>query len=470
MKKLMIKFLAACLVSSILPLSVFAADYTVPDYAVTLDASAERIYEGDTVDISFIVNTDDFLMTDMSVNYDTAYFEYGTDNSGVAEFYTPEIKGAGKAGEDGSYILDTKFTFTAKEVTDTVKVDFGIERADIVYSYESAMDNVSPAVNNKSGTSVIIVKRYDVTFADGGTALFTQTVEKGLGDEADTAIQVPAVSYDGHVGEGLEATYYEHIWTYGGNEYTDEEVAAFGQEGSENEITEDTTFVLVVRPQTFDVTAPADSFDTEKTTDKATYGEDYTGKLSSDEYDDKYDYTVKYEIGGDEKEVECEGDEFTIPGEDIIGDMTLSVEKVLNIEIKAHADYLTGHFLITVKGDALGYTCNGNEMYASANHGDLRAWIYTPDSEGLSEAEVEAIAEEFIFTSTVESPCAPATYDLNGSDAVDILDAAIIHGAYTINLKPMDEWIKTYLSADVDGSYCVDVDDYNEVVNKWKGR
>lgn len=470
MKKLMVKFLVACLVISILPLSAFAASYTVPDYAVTLNASSDKIYEGETVDISFTVNTDDFLMTDMGVGYETTYFEYGSDTSGIVEFYTPEIKGSGTANADGSYDLATTFTFTAKDVEDTVKVDFDIARADIVYSYESARDDVDPNVDDRTGTSVIIVKQYDVIFEKNGTALFTQTVDKGLGDEADTELQVPAVSYDEYVGAGLDATYYEHVWTYNGDEYTDEEVAAFGQAGSANEITEDTTFVLTVRPQTFNVTVPADSFDTTVTPDEATYGKDYTGKINPDEYDDKYDYTVKYEIDGTEKEVECEGDSFTIPGEDIIGDMTLSIEKVLNIEIKAYAEYITGHFLITVKGDAAGYTYNGFEMYASENHDNLRAWIYTPDTTGLSEAEVEEIVEEYIFTSNTASPSAPASYDINDSTTVDINDATLVWGAYKSALTPINDWVKEYLTADLDGSYNVDTDDFDLVVDEYKGR
>lgn len=469
MKKLMVKFLVACLVISILPLSAFAA-YTVPDYAVTLNASDDRIYEGDTVDISFTVNTNDFLMTDMGIEYKTEYFTNDSDTTGVVEFDTPEIKVSGAVNAAGGYDLDTKFTFTAKEVTDTVKVDFNIARADIVYSYESARDNVDPNVDDRTGTSVIIVKRYDVIFEENGTSISTQTVDKGLDDEVDTALAAPTVSYDAYVGAGLDATYYEHVWKYNGNEYTDAEIANFGQGTEYPEITKDTTFVLEVRPQTFNVTVPAESFDTTVTPDEATYGEDYTGKINPDEYDDKYDYTVKYEIDGTEKEVECDGDEFTIPGENIIGDMTLSFEKVLNIEIKAYADYVTGHFLITVKGDAVGYKYNEYEMYASENHDNLRAWIYTPDTTGLSEAEVEAIVEEFIFTSTAASPSAPATYDINNSAAVDINDAAIVHGAYNAALDPISDWVKEYLVADVDGSYLVDTDDYDLVVAEYKGR
>ena len=113
MKKLMVKFLVACLVISILPLSAFAA-YTVPDYAVTLNASDDRIYEGDTVDISFTVNTDDFLMTDMGIEYTTEYFTNDSDTTGVVEFDTPEIKGSGVVNAAGGYDLATKFTFTAK--------------------------------------------------------------------------------------------------------------------------------------------------------------------------------------------------------------------------------------------------------------------------------------------------------------------------------------------------------------------
>lgn len=479
MKKIMAKLLAACLALSLLPVSAFA--YEIPEYAVELKASEERIYEGDTVDISFNISSDDFLMTDMSVGYETGYFTYEGDTSGVVGFYSPELKGADGAGADGEggYNLATKFTFTAKEVNDTEKVDFSVDAADIVYSYESAKDNAETNVANRTGTSVIIVKQWDVTFEDNGTPLSEQTIDKGLDEnnEQDTALVVPEVSYDAYVGEGLDAAHYEHVWIYNGTEYTDEEIEAFGQTGSANEITEDTTFVLKVREKTFDVTVPAEGFNTDETPNTATYGTDYTGKINPDAYDDKYDYTVKYEIdtdgdgvADDTKEVKCVEDGFTIPGTNITGDMTLSYEKKLNIVIEAHEGYTTTSFLITVNGAAVGYTFNGNDMFKSENHANLRAWVYIPSTTGLSEDEVEAEVEDMIATCETSSPAAKAGYDINDSGNTDMNDAALAHGAYTEKYDFTSEWVEIYLSSDVDKSYHVDTDDYNEVVDEYKGR
>ena len=434
MKKLMVKLIAVCLVVLLLPVSAFA-EYTLPDYAVTLNGSADKIYEGEEVVISFSINSEDFLMADMTVSYDPDYF---TDDSGVdgkVTFYGPEIKGTDGTDGNGSYDLKTNFTFKAGEVTDTIKVPFEFAAADIVYNFESAAAGEDTNVTNRTNTSVIIVKQYDVTFAqENGNVLSEQKVDKGLDNESDTAITAPVVDYValGYIEDGLVADYYEHVWTYNGNEYTDEEIAAFGQTGSSNEIKKDTTFVLEVRKQTFNVTVDEDVFDTEKTPDTATYGEDYTGKINPDEYDDKYDYTVKYEIGGIEKEVECVEDSFTIPGENIIGDMVLSVEKELNIVINAYAEYLTGYFLITVDGAAAGYTFNGFDMYQSENHNNLRAWIYKPQSLPMTEEEVESEVVEYIATTTKASPVAPTTYDINGKDGVDINDAALVYGAYML--------------------------------------
>ena len=53
MKKLMAILLAALLSVSVVPFSAVAA---APDYAVSLEAGAERIYEGETVDIFFNIN------------------------------------------------------------------------------------------------------------------------------------------------------------------------------------------------------------------------------------------------------------------------------------------------------------------------------------------------------------------------------------------------------------------------------
>jgi len=469
MKKFIAKLMAVCLIISLLPVS--ALGYTVPDYAVTLNATEERVYEGESVEIYFTINTDDFLMTDMSVAYDTTYFTNAGDTTGVIEFETPEIKGAGTANATGGYDLATRYTFTAEDVTDTVEVPFTIDAADIVYSYESAKNDEPTNVADRTNTSVIIVKQYDVAFVeDDGNVLHEQTVDKGLDSigEEDTAISVPSVSYDDYVEAGLVADYYEHVWTYNGTEYTDAEVAEFGKTGSANEITEDTTFVLTVREQKFDVTVPANDFDTSVTPDEATYGTDYTGKIHPDAYDDKYDYKVNYEIDGNKQQVDCVGDSFTIPGANITGDMILSYEKELNIIIKAYADYITGHFLITVDGAADGYTFDGNEMYKSENHNNLRAWLYP--AVGITEEEAEVAVESIIFTSTTASDTAPATYDINGSGNVDISDAAIVHGAYTPALTPVNSWIKEYLSADVDKSFRVDTSDYDEVVDEYKGR
>lgn len=470
MKKIMIKFLTACLVISLLPLSAFAG-YTNDDYSVSLKATKSRIYEGETVDISFNINLEDFLMTDMSVGYKTQYFTYGNDTTGVVEFETPEIKGAGQPDGKGGYDLDNKFQFAANQVTDTVEVEFTIENADIVYSYESAKNDEPTQVNNKSGVSVIIVKQYDVSFVDeDGSTLIgnVQKVDKGLGSEEDTALTVPDILYDEYVKAGLDKAYYEHVWKYNGTEYTDDEVAAFGKTASSNEITEDTAFVLDVREKTFNVTVPAEDFDITATPDKATYGSEYTGKIN--QYDDKYDYTVKYEINGNTQTVDCDGDRFTIPGQNIIGDMTLSFEKELNIVIEAY-EYFTGHFLITVDGSAVGYTFEGYDMYKSENHDNLRAWVFDSGvlpGESMTTEEAEAIVEDMIYTSNTISAVAPAGYDINESEVVDIKDAALAHGAYTGGLIPLENWVKEYLSADVDQNYKVNTLDYDKIVEIYK--
>lgn len=476
MKKLMVKLLAACLTLSLFPISAFAT-YSGSDYAVTLNTNDDRIYEGESVEISFNINSEDFLMTDMSVSYDANYFTGDNDTAEVVEFSEPEIKGAGTTDGEGGYNLATKFTFTANDVTDTVKVDFDIASAAIVHSYESARDGVDPTVTNLTGTSVIIVKQHDVTFKDNGTTIATQTINKGLDEqnELDTAIAVPDVKglglYDAYVGAGLTATYYEHVWKYNGNEYTDEEVESFGQGAGNPEIIEDTTFVLEVRPQTFSVTVPTEGFDTTATPDKATYGTNYTGKI--DNYDDKYDYTVTYEIDGNKQTVDCVGDSFTIPGANIIGDMTLSYEKELNITIRAYKEYVNGGFLITVDGAAAGYTFDGLDMYKSENHDHLRAWVYMiePGTQ-MTEEQAEEIAEDLIFTSATGSPEALAGYDINGIGGLDLDDVALVHGAYTVSMKPVNEWVKQYLSADVnhdEGTYYkVNTLDYNKIVEEYK--
>lgn len=462
MKKLMAMLLAALLTVSVVPFSAVAA---TPDYAVSLEAGAERIYEGETVDIFFNINSEEFVITDMAASYDTTYFSHATNTNGTILFPTPEIFDETLADGDNNYKLKTFFTFTAKGVSDTVEVPFEVAAADIVHNFDDADNDFDTNVSNRTGTTVIIVKQYDVVFEkEDGTQISAITVDKGLGSEADTTITVPSVDYTEFVGAGLVADYYEHVWVYNGTEYTDAEVAAFGQAGSADEITEDTTFVLEVREQTFNVTASDTEFD--NPADKATYGTDYTGKINPTEYDEKYIYTVKYEIGGVVKEVVCDEDSFAIPGENITGDMTITYEKELGIEIAVYPEYITGHCLITVRGGAAGYTFEGGEMYKSETHDNLRAWIYQP-AVGTSEAEILEYAESVIFASDVASPVSPKTYDLNESGLVNLNDPALAYGAYMAALNPVESWLKTYLTADVNADYVVDTEDYDLVVEAY---
>lgn len=470
MKKLTFKLLAVCLIFAILSVSSFA--YTIPRYAVSLkttDADS-RIYEGENIEIYININSEDFLMTDMVVGYAEDFFEIASGKNGTVEFEEPEIKDAALADGDDSYDLTTKFTFKANEVDDTVKKTFTIDAADIVHSYESAKADEPTNVEDRTNIDIIIVKQYDVAFEEeDGTTISETTVDKGLDEEneADTALVAPDVAdlYEKYVEAGLDAAYYEHVWNYKGNEYTNEEIAAFGQGTSSDEITEDTTFVLDVRAKTFDVIVPANDFDTASTHDQATYGTDYSGKVK--DYNDIYDYTVKYDIAGTVDSVECVGDSFTIPGEKIVGNMTLTLEKKLNIEIEAYKEYLTGYFLITVKGNAAGYTFDGNEMYISENHENLRAWIYA-DTSDMSEEEVEILAEGLIRSSSNSSDTAPSGCDINESGNVDLSDAALAYGAYVVELMPVNEWIKEYLTADINKDYQVDTSDYDLAIEAYK--
>lgn len=454
--------LVALIAVSVVPFSAVAV---APDYAVSLEASADKIYEGETVDIFFNINSEEFVITDMAVGYDTAYFTHAANTSGTILFPTPEIFDETLADGDDNYQLKTFFTFTAKEVTDTVEVPFEVAAADIVHSYDDADNDFDTNVSDRTGTTVVIVKQYDVTFEkEDGTVISAITVDKGLGSEADQAITVPTVDYSEFVQAGLVADYYEHVWVYNGTEYTDAEVAAFGQTGSSDEITEDTTFVLEVREQTYNVTASDTEFD--NPADTATYGTDYTGKINPSEYDEKYIYTVKYEIDGVTKDVLCDEDSFTIPGANITGDMIITFEKELGIEISVYPEYITGHCLVTVRGGAAGYTFEGGEMYRSETHDNLRAWLYQP-AVGTSEAEILEYAESVIFASDVTSPVSPKTCDLNESGLVNLNDPALAYGAYMAALNPVDSWLKTYLTADVNADYCVDTDDYDLVVEAY---
>lgn len=211
----------------------------------------------------------------------------------------------------------------------------------------------------------------------------------------------------------------------------------------------------------YSVTYSEEIFD-EAVTDKVAYeGIDYQGKILDSVYDKIYDWTVTYEIDGIVKNADVSGNSFTIPGENIVGDMKLDYSKELNIKIYIE-DYAPGKTLVRVEGAADGYTFGGKRMIKSANSEDMGAWIV--DGElSLDDAEsLIGVAEQASGTITDST-------DITQDGKTNLNDLAIVLGCSKGYYdSETDEDVTRYLLSDVDGDRQVTDSDYEDIVNAYK--
>lgn len=213
--------------------------------------------------------------------------------------------------------------------------------------------------------------------------------------------------------------------------------------------------------QYYSVTYSEEVFD-ETVTDKVAYeGIDYQGEILDSVYDEIYDWTVTYEIDGIVKNADISKNTFTIPGEDIVGDMKLDYSKKLNIRIYIE-DYAPGKKLIRVEGAADGYTFGGKRMIKSANSEDMGAWVVEgelslEDAEGLI-----GVAEQVSDTITEST-------DITQDGKTNLNDLAIVLGCSKGYYdSETDEDVTRYLLSDVDGDRQVTESDYEDIVNAYK--
>lgn len=211
----------------------------------------------------------------------------------------------------------------------------------------------------------------------------------------------------------------------------------------------------------FDVTYSDSVFDSNETPENAFRNIDYHGKILDSVYDDLYLWTVSYKIGSVTKYVSCDRGVFTIPGEDITGDMKLDYSKELNIKIYVEP-YAPGLTLIRVEGAGEGYTFGGNRMIKSANSGNMGAWIV--DGE-LNEAEAKSLVDVADDASDIITE----STDISQDGKTNLNDLAIVLGCSEgFYESSTAQEVTRYLLSDVNGDRQVTFSDYDEIVIAYK--
>lgn len=220
-------------------------------------------------------------------------------------------------------------------------------------------------------------------------------------------------------------------------------------------------------PSTFDVTWEGNALDDVPTkANKATQGEDFTFTVSKQ---DGYTYEVTATVGGEARDVNVDGDTYTIAH--INGAVVITVNKTkeatLTVEVSQYVKQNGKDvYLITAtdsslaEGKLLAY--DGAQMFFSAKY---NAYCYLVVSE-LSADEVKTDAESKIAQADGTAIQIGYTGDVNQTGKIDINDAQMAYNMYGSELYNDFEkaTMRMYLEADVSNDKKVDVSDAAAIV------
>lgn len=220
-------------------------------------------------------------------------------------------------------------------------------------------------------------------------------------------------------------------------------------------------------PSTFDVTWDGNALDDVPTkADKATQGEAFSFTVSKQ---DGYTYEVTATVGGAARDVNVDGDTYTISH--INGAVVITVNKTaeatLTVEVSQYVKQNGKDvYLITAtdsslaEGKLLAY--DGAQMFFSAKY---NAYCYLVVSE-LSADEVKTDAESKIAQADGTAIQIGYTGDVNQTGKIDINDAQMAYNMYGSELYNDFEkaTMRMYLEADVSNDKKVDVSDAAAIV------
>lgn len=224
-------------------------------------------------------------------------------------------------------------------------------------------------------------------------------------------------------------------------------------------------------PSTFDVTWDGDALDDVPTkANKATQGEDFSFTVTKQ---DGYTYEITATVGGEARDVNVDGNTYTISH--INGAVVITVNKTkeatLTVEVSQYVKQngkdiylITAADTSLTDGKLLAY--DGAQMFFSAKYD---AYCYLVVSE-LSADEVKTDAEAKIAQADGTAIQIGYTGDVNGTSKIDINDAQMAYNMYGSELYNDFEkaTMKMYLEADMTGDKQVDVSDAAAIVSEIK--
>lgn len=215
-----------------------------------------------------------------------------------------------------------------------------------------------------------------------------------------------------------------------------------------------------------------------------TAGKDFKGRI--DPYEPEfYDYTVWYKVGDGEWTAltGVNGETFTIPGDEITGNLQITVTRKLAVKAEVHVDYVPGHTLVLMKdkngsdiscSDSRVLTFGGSKMFYVERYGTYAYIMETPAGKYEDEAAVKTAAEAAVNitdeagTKLEWKNSAASDYDLDGNNQISFMDASRAYDC-SVGTYDVSRNMALYLRADVTGEdFKVTTADFEAIRDYWK--
>lgn len=229
--------------------------------------------------------------------------------------------------------------------------------------------------------------------------------------------------------------------------------------------------------ETVDLVAPYTVTLPEELTGETTviHGNEYVVSVKvPDELHKNTTYTITYTCGENtgSKVVTADDSTFTVPAEDIVGPLSFEFTSENKLEVEVKNNFVTGHTLILVKGDAKGYLFNdngtnyamyqvGNYKYGENNDMEARAWVVKGEMTKEQAFDLITIDEENESVKIAEG------YNVNAyavpDGEINFLDATAAHASYQIRYD-IPAKVRAYLASDVNADYQVTSTDVNAIL------
>lgn len=229
--------------------------------------------------------------------------------------------------------------------------------------------------------------------------------------------------------------------------------------------------------ETVDLVAPYTVILPEELTGASTviHGNEYVVSVKApSELHKNTTYTITYTCGENTgvKVVTSDDSTFTVPAEDIVGPLSFNFTSENKLEVEVKNNFVTGHTLVLVKGDAKGYLINvdgtdyamyqvGNYKYGENNEKQARAWVVKGAMTKEQAFDLITIDEENVSVKIAEGYNVNAFSTTNG--LINFADATAAHASYQIRYD-IPAYVRAYLASDVNADYQVTSTDVNAIL------